>query len=41
MSAVRTRRTLDIKGADAVMATAENEAIRNGFRLAIGGVRPH
>jgi len=35
MGAVRTRRTLDIKGADAVMAAAENEARRNGYRVVI------
>ena len=35
MSAVRMRRTLDIKGADAVMAAAEDEAIRNGYRVVI------
>ena len=35
MSAVRTRRTFDIKGANAVMAAAEDEAIRNGFRVVI------
>jgi glc operon protein GlcG len=35
MSAVRMRKELDIKGADAVMATAENEAVRNGYRVVI------
>jgi len=35
MSAVRMRRTLDIKGADAVMAAAENEAMRSGYRVVI------
>ena len=35
MSAVRMRRTLDVKGADAVMAAAENEAVRNGYRVVI------
>ena len=35
MSAVRMRRTLDIKGADAVMAAAESEAVRNGYRVVI------
>src|SRR5436305_15089702 len=35
MSAVRIRKELDIKGADAVMATAENEAVRNGYRVVI------
>jgi glc operon protein GlcG len=35
MSAVRMRRTLDITGADAVMAAAEDEAIRNGHRVVI------
>ena len=35
MGAVRTRRTLDIKGADAVMAAAESEATRNGYRVVI------
>jgi glc operon protein GlcG len=35
VSAVRMRRTLDIKGADAVMAAAEDEAVRNGYRVVI------
>jgi len=35
MSAVRMRKTLDIKGADAVMAAAEDEAIRHGRRVVI------
>ena len=35
MSAVRMRRTLDTKGADAVMAAAEQEAVRNGYRVVI------
>jgi glc operon protein GlcG len=35
MSAVRMRRTLDIKDADAVMAAAENEAMRHGYRVVI------
>src|SRR5215467_6786276 len=35
MSAVRIRRTLDVKGADAVMAAAESEAVRNGYRVVI------
>ena len=35
MSAVRMRRTLDVKGADAVMAAAEDEAVRNGYRVVI------
>jgi glc operon protein GlcG len=35
MSAVRMRRTLDTKGADAVMADAENEAMHNGYRVVI------
>ncbi len=35
MSAVRMRRTLDTKGADAVMAAAEDEAVRNGYRVVI------
>jgi len=35
MSAVRMRRTLDVKGADAVMAAAEDEAVRNGHRVVI------
>jgi glc operon protein GlcG len=35
MSAVRMRRTLGIKGADAVMAAAENEAMRSGYRVVI------
>ena len=38
MSAVRMRRTLDVKGADAVMAAAENEAVRNGYRVVIAVV---
>jgi len=40
MSAVRMRRTLDIKSADAVMAAAENEATRNGYRVVIAIVDP-
>ena len=35
MSAVRMRRTLDVKSADAVMAAAESEAVRNGYRVVI------
>jgi glc operon protein GlcG len=35
MSVVRMRRTLDITGADAVMAAAEDEALRNGRRVVI------
>ena len=35
VSAVRMRRALDIKGADAVMAAAEEAAIQNGFRVVI------
>ena len=35
MSAVRTRRALDNKGADAVMAAAERQALQNGFRVVI------
>ena len=35
MSAVRMRRTLDVKGADAVMAAADDEAVRNGYRVVI------
>jgi uncharacterized protein GlcG (DUF336 family) len=38
MSAVRMRKTLDTKGADAVMTTAEREAIRNGYRVVIAVV---
>ena len=38
MSAVRMRRTLDTKGADAVMAAAEDEAVRNGYRVVIAVV---
>jgi glc operon protein GlcG len=38
MSAVRMRRTLDVKGADAVMAAAEDEAVRNGYRVVIAVV---
>jgi len=35
MSAVRTRRALDAKGADAVMAAAERHALQNGFRVVL------
>ena len=35
MIAVRTRRALDTKGADAVMAAAEKQALQNGFRVVI------
>ena len=35
MIAVRTRRALDIKGADNVMAAAEKAATQNGFRVVI------
>src|SRR5215467_7659054 len=35
MIAVRTRRALDTKGADAVMAAAEEQALQNGFRVVI------
>ena len=35
LTAVRTRRTLDVEGADAVMAAAEKAAIQNGFRVVI------
>ena len=38
MIAVNTRRTLNTKGADAVMMTAEKEAIRNGYRVVIAVV---
>jgi uncharacterized protein GlcG (DUF336 family)/mannose-6-phosphate isomerase-like protein (cupin superfamily) len=38
MTAVNTRRALDTKGADAVMMTAEKEAIRNGYRVVIAVV---
>jgi glc operon protein GlcG len=38
MSAVRMRRTLDIKDADAVMAAAENEAMRHGYRVVMAVV---
>src|SRR6266571_4797919 len=38
MIAVSTRRALDAKGADAVMAAAEKEAIRNGYRVVIAVV---
>ena len=38
MSAVRMRRTLDTKGADAVMAAAEDEAVRKGYRVVIAVV---
>jgi uncharacterized protein GlcG (DUF336 family) len=38
MAAVRMRRALDTKGADAVMTAAENEAIRNGYRVVIAVV---
>jgi glc operon protein GlcG len=35
VSAVRMRKMLDVKGADAVMAAAEKEAVRNGYRVVI------
>jgi len=35
MIAVGTRRALDAKGIDAVMAVAEEEATRNGYRVVI------
>ena len=38
MTAVNTRRALATKGADAVMMTAEKEAIRNGYRVVIAVV---
>jgi uncharacterized protein GlcG (DUF336 family)/mannose-6-phosphate isomerase-like protein (cupin superfamily) len=38
MIAAGTRRALDTKGADAVMMTAEQEAIRNGYRVVIAVV---
>ena len=38
MIAVNTRRTLNTKGADAVMMTAEKKAIRNGYRVVIAVV---
>jgi len=38
MTAVRTRRALDTKGADAVMAAAEKHALQNGFRVVIAVV---
>ena len=38
MSAVRTRRALDTKGADTVMAAAEEQALQNGFRVVIAVV---
>src|SRR5437764_130018 len=38
MIAVGTRRTLDTKGTDAVMAAAEQEATQNGYRVVIADV---
>jgi len=38
MIAVRMRRALDTKGADAVMAAAEKQALQNGFRVVIAVV---
>src|SRR6516225_11215113 len=38
MIAVRTRRALDAKGADAVMTGAQDEATRNGYRVVIAVV---
>jgi uncharacterized protein GlcG (DUF336 family) len=38
MIAVGTRRTLDTKGTDAVMAAAEQEAMQNGYRVVIAVV---
>jgi len=38
MIAVRTRKALDTKGADAVMAVAEKQALQNGFRVVIAVV---
>jgi glc operon protein GlcG len=38
MTAVRMRRALDTKGADAVMAAAEKHALQNGFRVVIAVV---
>jgi len=38
MIAVRTRRALDAKGADAIAAAAETEAMRNGYRVVIAVV---
>src|SRR6266567_6997829 len=38
MIAVGTRRTLDAKGTDAVMAAAEQEAMQNGYRVVIAVV---
>jgi glc operon protein GlcG len=35
MSAVRMQKALGIEGADAVMAAAENQAVRNGYRVVI------
>jgi glc operon protein GlcG len=35
MSAVRMQKALGIEGADAVMAAAENEAVRSGYRVVI------
>jgi glc operon protein GlcG len=40
MDAVRTRRTVDIDGADAVLAAAEAEATRRGARVFIAVVDP-
>jgi glc operon protein GlcG len=38
MIAVRTRRALDIEGADAVMTAAEKQAVQNGLRVVIAVV---
>ena len=38
MTAVRMRRALDAKGTDAVMTAAQDEAIRNGYRVVIAVV---
>jgi glc operon protein GlcG len=38
MTAVSMRRALDAKGTDAVMTAAQNEAVRNGYRVVIAVV---
>ncbi len=40
MGVVRTRRVLDVKGADAVMSAAEDEALAKGYRVVIAVVDP-
>jgi len=40
MTIVRTRRTIDNAGADAVIAAAERHANENGYRVVIAVVDP-